>query len=209
METLTPSANTPTDPQVGKLHERLLSVARKSGISSQRFQIALAYPGTELEEELLAVIVRFAKKANGIITPVSAQDTGLIPAGWTVESDSLEGDINLANLDYSSCPVQEGDGGYVNGDTMLARAGNAYGSLGFAAALLKAQKEGKEIFPVESRGKHYFIMPRTILLGGRRGRRVACFDWDGRRWVLGFRWLGVSFDDGDRFVRPRELPSAA
>ncbi|MBI2459022.1 MAG: hypothetical protein HYV53_00535 [Parcubacteria group bacterium] len=112
---------------------------------------------------MVALLVRFGKKVRGIITPVRAQDTGLVPNGWTIKSDNLEGDISLANLDYSSCPVREGEK-YVGGDTMFERAGNAYGSLGFAAALLKAQDEGKEIFPVESRGKHYFIMPRTILI---------------------------------------------
>lgn len=165
MQTLTPSVNGPSDPQVGKLH-------------------------------------------GGIITPVRAQDSGLVPNGWEVKSDNLEGDINLANLDYSSCPVQAGEL-YVSGDTMLARAGNAYGSLGFAAALLKAQVEGKEIFPIRSRGKHYFLMPRTILLDGNRRRRVACFGWDGGQWVLGFSDLDDDFDDDGRFVRPRELCSAA
>ena len=93
---------------------------------------------------------------------------------------------------------------------MLARAGNAYGSLGFTAVLLKAQDEGKEIFPVESRGKHYFIMPRTILLDDRQDRGVAYFLWSGRQWALSFRYLGgYLFGGGGRFVRPRELPLGA
>jgi len=202
-------SSTPSKRQVGKLEERLQAVARKSGLDSRQFQIALAYPGTELEDEMVSLLVRFSKKASGIITPVRAQDTGLIAGGWSVESDNPEGGISLANLDYSTGPVQEKDGGYVDGDTMLARAGNAYGSLGFAAALLKAQEEGKEIFPVESRGRHYFIMPRTVLLHDYRHRRVACFDWDGQQWVLAFGWLSDDFHDDVRFVRPRELPSVA
>lgn len=207
METLTPSVNTPSDPQVGKLHERLLASARKSGLTTQQFQVALAYPGTELENGITDLIVRFAKKASGIITPVYAQNSGLIPAGWTVESDNLEGDISLANLDYSSCPVREGEP-YVSGDIMLVRAGNAYGSLGFAAVLQKAQAEGKEILPVKSRGKHYFLMPRTVLLDDNCDRRVACFNWSSERWVLVFHRLDNGFNDDVRFVRPCELPSA-
>lgn len=206
---MTPSNAVPSDPQVGKLHERLLSATRKSGVTTQQFQIALAYPGTELEDGLLSVIVRFVKKAAGIITPVRAQETDLIPDGWSVEIDSLEGDVDLSKLDYSTCPVQPGDGGYIGGDTMLGRAGNAYGSLGFTAALLKAQAEGKEILPVESRGKHYFIMSRTILLDDDRGRRVAFFGWDGRQWALDFGYLVNDFGGRGRFVRPRELPSGA
>ncbi|MDP2709035.1 MAG: hypothetical protein Q8O93_03250 [bacterium] len=197
-KTLTPSVR-----QAGKLHDRILSAARKSGIDSGQFQDALAYPGTELEDGMIVLLVRFAKKARGIITPVRAEDTGIIPNGWTVKSDNLEGDINLANLDYSSCPVRASES-YVSGDTMLERAGNAYGSLGFAATLLKAQEEGKEIFPIESRGKHYFIMPRTILLYDDRNRKVADFDWSDEQWVLSFRWLDYNFNDSARFVRPRE-----
>ena len=79
MNTLTPPV--PSDPQIGKLYERLLSAGRKSGITSQQFQTALAYPGTELEDGLLKVIVCFAERVSGIITPVRAQDTGLIPEG--------------------------------------------------------------------------------------------------------------------------------
>ncbi|MEK7651628.1 MAG: hypothetical protein AAB351_00235 [Patescibacteria group bacterium] len=158
----------------------------------------------ELATTYRAFVLSFARKMLGIVKPVRAQDTGLVPLGWTVKSDSLEGEINLVNLDYSSCPVQDGET-YVNGDTMIEGSAGAYGSLGFAATLLKAQEDGKEIFPVEFRGTHYFVMPRTVLLDGHRRRRVACFDWGGKRWVLDFRWVGSGFDGGVRFVRPREL----
>ncbi|MDP2708876.1 MAG: hypothetical protein Q8O93_02395 [bacterium] len=176
----------------------------KLNFSAKQWQVVVENGG-QLQDQAVELVKKLVKKASGIITPVRAQDTGLIPNGWTVKSDSLEGDINLANLDYSSCPVREGET-YVSGDTMLQRAieAKAYGSLGFAAALIKEQEEGKEIFPVESRDKHYFIMPLTVLIGVGRGREVACFDWDGERWVLSFRWLDDYFLDGDRFVRPRE-----
>ena len=212
MKTLTPSVKEPTVPQAEKLSDRIYVAARKSGIDSGQFQDALAYPGTELEDGMVVLLVRFAKKARGIITPVGAEDSGLIPNGWTirikngVRQDFPEGDVDLAKLDYSICPVREGES-YVNGDTMLERAveAKAYGSLGFAAILLKEQEKGKEIFPVESRGKHYFIMPLTeLLLDVRRLRRVACFDWCGRQWVLRFGWLDSGFDGSARFVRPRE-----
>lgn len=202
-KTSTPSM--PSDPQVGKLHERLLAAARKSGVSLQQFQAALSYPGTELDDDLLNVIVRFARKANGIITPVAAKDTGLIPNGWEVESESLEGDIDLANMDYSFCPVREGES-HIDGDTLLQRAreAGAFGSLGLAAKLLKAQDEGKEIFPVESRGKHYFIMPRTKLRDHDGHRCVPCFYGDGLRWVLLFDWLVIDFYSFVRLLRARE-----
>jgi hypothetical protein len=174
-----------------------------------QFQLALAFPGTDLEDDIAASIVKFSKRASGIVTPVRAQDTGLIPEGWTLEAEELEGDVELGKVDYSYCPVHEGEE-YVNGTTMLQRAveQKAVGSLGYAAELLKAQKAGKEIFPVESRGKEYFIMPRTRLLGRDRGRLVAGFRWrDGAsEWVLDFAWAGAGggFGSGGRVLRPRE-----
>ena len=95
---------------------------------------------------------------------------------------------------------------------MLERAAKeqAIGSLGFAKELLKAQDEGKEIFPVESRGKHYFVMPLTVLLDDDVGLRVAYFRWHGGRWVLRFFWLDDGFfDSGARLVRVRESAAAA
>jgi hypothetical protein len=205
---MTPTnALTPSDPQVGKLHERLLAAARKSGVTPAQFQLALGFPGTDLEDEIAASIVKFSKRASGIVTPVRAQDTGLIPEGWTLETEELEGDVELGKVDYSYCPVHEGEQ-YVNGPTMLQRSveQKAVGSLGYAAELLKAQKAGKEIFPVESRGKHYFVMPRTVLLGRGRVRHVAYFVWGVKasEWVLDFDCVDFSFSSSDRLLRPRE-----
>lgn len=198
---------TPSIAQAGKLDERLHAAARKAGFDSQLFQEVLGYSGTELEDDLLAVFIRHYKKARGIVSPVSAQDTKLVPSNWKVKADQPEGDVDLAKLDYSLCPVRD-DEEYISGKTMMARAkeDKAIGSLGFVAALLKAQDEGKEIFPVESRGQHYFIMPLTELQddGGRGG--VASFHWsvDLRRWVLRFLWLYSNFRRYDRFVRRSE-----
>jgi hypothetical protein len=167
------------------------------------------------KRELAAIVIAFAhsfvKKLLGIVSPASAESTGLIPKNWVVmvrngaKQDFPEGDVDLAKLDYSACPVRDGEG-YINGTKMMERAkeAKAIGSLGLAAELLKAQDEGKEIFPVESRGKYYFIMPLTDLqdVGGRGF--VACFNWDGERWVLDFNWLGGHFDSDDRFVRRSE-----
>lgn len=71
-------------------------------------------------------------------------------------------------------------------------------------AATKAQGQGKEIFPVASRGKHYFILPLTELQGGDGNGNVACFIWDGERWVLNFDWLGGDFGSRGRFVRRSE-----
>ncbi len=167
------------------------------------------------KRELAAIIIAFAhtfvKKLLGIVTPASAESTGLIPKNWAVmvrdgaKQDFPEGDVDLAKLDYSACPVRDGEG-YINGTTMMARAkeAKAIGSLGLAAELLKAQDEGKEIFPVASRGKHYFILPLTELQDGGGHGFVAYFRWSGERWVLVFAWLGSNFLSAGRFVRRSE-----
>ena len=197
--------------QGDKLRQRIGIALEKSGVPKNLIQVALGHPGTGLEDEFVASIVKYAKKASGIVTPVRAEDSGLIPNGWSVYvrkgvwQDFPEGDVDLAKLDYSACPVHEGKE-YVGSESMMKRARElgAIGSLGFAAELLKAQDEGKEIFPVESRGVHYFIMPLTELRGDVGSGGVAFFHWDGRRWRLRFDWLGRSFDRRDRFVRRSE-----
>lgn len=154
-------------------------------------------------------IRQFAKKALGIFTPVRAQDTGLIPDGYTLESDGPEGKINFANLDFNFCPVRDGDGIWVNGDTTMARSKEvqAIGSLGFAKLVLDAQKEGKGIIPVELRGEVYIILPRTVLRDRHGNRCVGFLHWDGEQWVLSFSWLDGNFGHfgrSGRFVRSRE-----
>src|SRR4051812_37071364 len=105
-------------------------------------------------------------RLSGIVIPMGAEDTGLIPEGCSVQikdgirQDCLEGEIDLASLDFSFCPIRQNEH-WIKLDEARARAEevSAVGSLGLAAALLKAQDEGQEIFPVESRGKHLFMMP--------------------------------------------------
>lgn len=191
--------------QGDKLRERVGIALKQSGVTKKQVQAALEYPGTGLEDEFTAAIVKYAKKMSGIVTPGKAQDTGLVPKGWLVNRDKPEGDVDLAKLDYSACPVHE-DEEYVSGDTMIKRAieQKAIGSLGFAAALLQAQNQGKEIFPVKSRGKHYFIMPLTELQDADGRGRVAYFLWVGERWELHFSRPGPGFGRRDRFVRRSE-----
>ncbi len=222
METpLTVSTNNPREGKQGrKLYYRLKTSIKKSGLLIVALQPALEFPGTAMEDDIAAILVKYSKMARGIVTPVRAEDTGLMPQGYSVyltpqgvRKDRLEGDVELANVDYI-CPLRDDDGDYIGGEVMLQRSVElkAIGSLGYAFALLKAQEQGKEIFPVESRGKHYFIMPLTELLGDDRGRRVACFGWHGKslRWVLFFRWVGGVFARRGRFVVPREKkPSVA
>lgn len=159
------------------------------------------------------------------LTRRRAEDTGLIPDRWKVyvteegvRKDKREGDVDLAKVDYA-CPLNDSDGDAITGEVMLQRAleMKAHGSLGYAFELLEAQKQGKEIFPAESRGEHYFIMPLTELLADNGRRYVAVFHWDTghfdrpRQWALGFESVDPKhFHRRDRFVVPREeKPSVA
>ena len=206
METPLTASNkqdSPRDKQVGKLHERLIIAAKKSGVTPEQFQAALEYPGTELEDEVAGTFLRFSKRASGVFTPVAARETGLVP-DWCekIEKDELEGDVELAKLDFTYCPVHKGEE-YVTGDTMLARAGKvvAIGSLGLGKIILDAQKEGKEIVPADVQ---VVILPRTILRYRIGYRHVPYLYRYGAQLVLNFIWLGNNFDRDGRLVRPRE-----
>lgn len=199
------SSLTPSNKQVGKLYDRLLVAARKSGFSIEGFQAELARHGTELEDQLLAILVSFFKKLLDIVTPPKAQDTGLVPADWKVISDDLETEINLANIDYSYCPVQ-GDEPYINGDTLPQRAKEvkAIGSLGFAKLVLDAQAQGKDIIPPKLQGKVYIVCSRTVLQDGDGHQRVVDLYWDSKRWALIFNRLDTYFSHNSRLPRSRE-----
>ena len=136
---------------------------------------------------------------NTMVSPLSAMETGLIPEGWgwTVEKDDLEGDINLAKLDFDYCPVSD--------EVTLDRADKVeglVGSLGFAKIVLDAQKEGKDIIPAELRSRVYIVCSRTVIRDGYGYHRVAALVGGGP-WVI--RWLHLSegFFPEDRLVRSR------
>ena len=202
------------------LNVLLRPMMAKMNVSPQQWQDAVVQNGGEFQDYVAAGIKKLVKKVCGIVTPRRAEDTGLIPSGWKVNvtkegvrKDKLEGDVDLGKVDYV-CPLNDKDGDWINYDTMMQRATElgAIGSLGYAFELLEAQKQGKEIFPVESRGNHYFLMPLTELLDDRRSRSVACFVWldKSQGWVLDFIWGGSLFIRSGRFVVPREdKPSVA
>ena len=139
-----------------------------------------------------------ASKPEGIIKPICAKDTKIFsgqPKGWGILKDRPERSVNLADLDYSF----RLNAGLHTAVLMhqLFHAKNVCGSLGFAEALLKAQNEGKEIFPPESRGKHEFIMTHTILLDEFSATNVAYFIYghESKKWLLKF----YGYDEGSKY----------
>lgn len=193
--------------RVTNLCKRLVTAARKAkvplGILEDELMKTLASLGAETSGSITEL-------ATGMVVPVRAEDTGLVPKGWsvyrknTIPQDFLERSINFARLSYGTCLAQGGKP-FVKGAAMLDRAisTNAYGSLGFAALLLKAQRERKEIFPKESRQERCYIMPRTILIDIEGFLRVGVFLWRRRKWALEFRRVDNPFDCHDWFVCAR------
>ena len=94
----------------------------------------------------------------------------------------------------------KGNESYLNGKELMWRARTElnvnYGQED-AEWLLERQIE----IPEEFRN---FILLFTGSVWGFPGgnRRVACLDWDGRRWILFFRWLDADFLSYYRLVRP-------
>ncbi len=190
----------------------------KLNIKAEEWQAGVIENGGHLQDLVAGVVKNLVKMASGIVTPRRAEETGLLRVGWKVyvteegvRKDKLEGDVNLANVDYV-CPLNDSDGDLIGGEVLLQRAVelNAIGSLGYAAELFKAQDEGKEIFPVESRGRHYFAMPLTEILDEHDKRCVAYFRWEAksRRWGLFFPWLSGNFSRMIRLVCQKN-PSVA
>jgi hypothetical protein len=89
------------------------------------------------------------------------------------------------------------ESGYVSGKEMLEKADKLGITSGKEDAdyLLAHQDE----IPEEWR-KYYLIFPEYLQDGDGSGS-VACFGWNGERWVLYFDWLDGDFDSDGRFVR--------
>ncbi len=196
---------TASNNQGDKLRERVGIALEKSGVTMDKVQIALGYPGTGLEDDIVSSIIKYSNKASGIVTPISALETGLVPSGWVVVSDDLEGDIDIANLDFGYSPCEASES-YISGDNMLKRATatKAIGSLGFAKYVLDEQAAGRQVIPEELQGQKYIICFRTILEGSSGRRHVAYLRWVGEQWVVGFRWIDSGFDSSDVVPRLRK-----
>ncbi len=180
------------------------------------------------EAEHHAKMTKTGSELSGVVTPLKAEDTGLIPESLSlliedgVAQDFPEGLLDWASLDYSGGFLKETDRPkLITGGVMLERADElgAIGSLGLAHRLLEAQSQGRQIFPVESRGVHVFIMPRTRLVfngGSEPEVYVPAMEWKNGlyEWVLRWHWVvsdpefrygGSGFGDQHRFIRLLKL----
>ncbi len=151
------------------------------------------------------------RQGGNIVRPLRAQDTGLLAKGHQILTDDLESSVNLANLDFSYCPVR-GDENSIDSDTMFKRAKEvgAIGSLGLGKLVLDAEKEGKNIIPPDLRtdidkGGVVILLPRTIALSEDSGREVYVLGWYYGGWFVGYHGAGFShFNRSFRFIRLRK-----
>ncbi len=139
----------------------------------------------------------------GIVIPLSAIETELIPNRWSVESDDLEGAVHTAELDFSFSLCKSNES-YIIGDMVIERAKShsVLGSLGLAKIILDEQVAGRQIIPAQLQGVRQVIFPRTILRDVNGDRNFAYLRWCAG-WVLGFVRV-----DHSRFVFGDVMPRA-
>jgi hypothetical protein len=206
---MTPTNNelSPSDPQIGKLYERLLAAARKSGVTRAMFQDAMRYPGTELEQRLINVFQDFALASmwlslgTGLCTPVRAEETGLVPDNWTTDWDEPEGEIDLSNLNFRT-PItfsKINHGEWIHGTDAMKRAKglDIVGSLGLGKVILDAQNKGTTIIPSSVKN---VLFARTIL---NTGGQQSMFSLRQVNGVFIPRYSALHrcyFREGDKFI---------
>jgi hypothetical protein len=190
------------------IYERVLAIAGKSGtkLEPRHVEAAKSYPGTDLEQEFLRVLLKYNTLQTGMTLPFSAKSTGLLRQSTRVESDDLSTEINLNRLDFSRSVVEEGED-WASGETILPRA-DKYGAIGglwLAKKILEAQEEGDKalgkIVPLGKEGYRVkpiteaILLPRTVVLPANyEGKRfVPYLSW-GKvghgHFSLDFLWLG-------------------
>lgn len=115
-----------------------------------------------------------------------------------IVGDTIPCEITVGCRTYEVLPVlREGDGGTVNGDTMITRAKEMSANLG--------EKDGQHLLahqaeiPASLRGKVAFVF--TDWRRPDDFRHVASVYWDGGRWIQSWYWLGCGFSAGYRVLR--------
>jgi hypothetical protein len=177
------------------IYARTKAFAGKSGtkLESRHMEAAKSYPGTSLEQEFLRVLLKYNTLQTGMTLPFSAESTGLLYKGMTVESDDLSTEVNLNKLDFSRSVVEEGEG-RTHGKTILPRADKygAVGGLWLARKILDAREKGdeelKKIIPFKKDRPRPEISAEVILLP----RTVVRWDsYQGERYIPYLSWGAV------------------
>ena len=132
-----------------------------------------------------------ASDVVGLDVDIRPEDDLSLPE-WAELLESVEepdGPVTLEDV-----AVLEDGESYVSGEKMLEREKEA----GLRAA--KALERQQHLIPVEWRGKT-LVFTGTVARFRFGRRHAACLFWNGGRWCLGWRWLGVSLDSDYRAVR--------
>lgn len=118
--------------------------------------------------------------------------------GWKLlePAPSEEGEFEPTIHEF----LKEEDNGCCGGEEMVKRAKEqgALTGLRHAEAMLRNQ----ERIPVEWR--KFVLVFVEVWQGPDGGRDVWCLYWRGRRWCLGYGWLGLDFYSSYRLVASRK-----
>jgi hypothetical protein len=207
---------TPSEPKIGKVCQRVAAALRKSGIEDDRLQPALEVPGTELEDTILAAVIKFVNKVSpgfdvwktlSLGTCKDAEALGQAIKGADSQISDWSGDI-MSKPAFTVSPEQ----------TTIDLVKVSVAELGFPKGATRAQiyergtELGLELCPPEVGPQlrlQYSDQPRnewlliamepiTVSVGDPRIFRVARDD-GGRRW-LNSRWDRPGYSWGPGIV---------
>lgn len=173
---------------IGGFTDLLIREMRKQGWSLE--EIHTLVTETKPEDQPIEAIVRGMRK--GFPSAALAAKYG-----YTVLED-LAKPTEFAVKALEFIPVLKDGEGPISGDTMRARAVTLNANFGLCDAprLLEQQAD----ISAEQQGK-YIVLAATKLRDGCGVLCVACLDFGGGRWCLGFGGLGRGWDGDDRFPR--------
>ena len=105
----------------------------------------------------------------------------------------------MDNLKFKTF-LNEGDGPYINGETMRQRAVEQKANLGLADGERLKDHMNKFTYKFKELRSNYIVLPGTLLRYSDGFLDVAYLVWKGDQWVLGFCWIGSGWSGYNRFA---------
>jgi len=182
---------------LGQYNEVLVVLERSlpkalDGLDSKQVVKSLQNRGEEVS--------RLLRKDFDALMTSSAFSRDMRKEGWELVEDVSEpATIVIADLEVISF-LREGEGS-VSGDVMRKRAVELGVNFGQRHAEFLLEHQGE--IPRNWRD-YYLVSPGTVWRDSGGGFFMPFLRWLGRRWVLGFHWLGDDWSSNGRLLRPRK-----
>ena len=161
---------------------------------------------SDLADVLREALMLSQKQKSSNQPVISTQSSATIAAkyGFTVVKGQDVTPLNLTpemmdNLKFKTF-LKEGDGPYINGETMRQRAVEQKANLGLADGERLKDHMNKFTYKFKELRSNCIVLPGTLLHGSSGRLLVACLIWDGVQWVLDFYWIGYGWRGNDRFA---------